>query len=66
MPDKSNKDRQHLLEILREDGVYLQHVRNQNKELCLEAVRSDGLALKFVHKQDKETALQQCSKTVLH
>ena len=37
-----------LLELVKEDGLQLQYIRNQTDELCMAAVKQNGLALQYV------------------
>lgn len=37
-----------LTELVRANGLFLEHVRAQTPELCMDAVRNNGMALRFV------------------
>lgn len=46
-----------FLELVKINGLLLEHVKNQSLELCLEAVKNNGMALKYVIDQTPEICL---------
>ena len=45
------------LVMIKQDGLALQHVKNQTKDIIVAAVQQDGMALEFVKEQPPEIGL---------
>lgn len=43
-----------IMDIVRQNGMVLEYVKEQTSDICMEAVRRDGKMLKFVKKQTPE------------
>ena len=56
--------REELLKMVKEDGLNLCYVMNQDKEICLTAVKQNGCALKYVENQDVEICLEAVKKNI--
>ena len=46
------------LERVKQDGMYLQYVDNQNDEICLEAIKNNIEAIRFVKKGTKRIYIE--------
>jgi hypothetical protein len=49
---------QYALDVVKQDGLALDYVKDQTPEICLEAVKQDGLALDYVKDQTPEICLE--------
>jgi hypothetical protein len=46
------------LEMVKQNGLAVQFVKEQTKEICLEAVKQNGYALRYIKKQTEELCLE--------
>ena len=48
------KSKEEYLQAVKQNGLALQYVKEQDKEICLQAVKEDGYALRYVKEYYKE------------
>ena len=51
-------DKKQCLEAVKQNGYYLQYVKEQTDEICLEAVKQNGDSLQYVKEQTDEICLE--------
>ena len=58
----SEREIQHCLELVRQDGLAIEHIVDPTEEICLEAVRKSPWAIQFIQDQTEELCLEAVTR----